>query len=57
MVYLQRIMPACAQVEAALAQGTDVVFRLDIQGASTIRRTFPDAVSIFLVRNGPANYA
>jgi guanylate kinase len=36
-------------VEEALAQGTDVVFRLDIQGAHTIRRTFPDAVSIFLV--------
>lgn len=39
-----------AQVEAALAQGTDVVFRLDIQGANTIRRKFPDALSIFLVR-------
>ena len=38
------------QVEAALAQGTDVVFRLDIQGAHTIRCKFPDALSIFLVR-------
>ena len=38
------------QVEAALEQGTDVVFRLDIQGAHTIRRKFPDALSIFLVR-------
>ena len=36
-------------MEEALAQGTDVVFRLDIQGAHTIRRKFPDALTIFLV--------
>lgn len=33
----------------ALRRGTDVVFRLDIQGAQTMRRKFPDAVTIFLV--------
>ena len=41
------------QVEEALARGTDVVFRLDIQGAHTIRCKFPDALSIFLVRAPP----
>ena len=33
----------------ALSKGTDVVFRVDIQGAQTVRRVFPDAVSLFLV--------
>ena len=37
------------QVTGALARGTDVVFRVDIQGAQTVRRVFPDAVSLFLV--------
>lgn len=36
-------------VEAALARGTDVVLRLDVQGAATVRRLMPDCVSIFLV--------
>ena len=37
-------------VEAALGRGTDVVLRLDVQGAATVRRLIPDCVSIFLVR-------
>ena len=37
-------------MEAALARGTDVVLRLDVQGAATVRRLIPDCVSIFLVR-------
>ncbi len=37
------------QVTGALSRGTDVVFRVDIQGAQTVRRVFPDAVSLFLV--------
>lgn len=37
------------KVLEALARGTNVIFRLDIQGAHTVRRKFPDAVSIFLV--------
>jgi len=37
------------QVTDALSRGTDVVFRVDIQGAQTVRRVFPDAVSLFLV--------
>eukprot|EP00884_Botryococcus_braunii_P011042 jgi/Botrbrau1/1993/Bobra.0052s0035.1 len=36
------------QVQGALEKGTDVVLRLDIQGAATIRRLLPSAVSIFL---------
>ena len=38
------------QVTDALARGTDVIFRVDIQGAQTVRRVFPDAVTLFLVR-------
>ncbi len=35
-------------VREALASGRDVVLRIDIQGAATIRRQYPEAVSIFL---------
>ena len=38
------------QVAEALARGTDVVLRVDVQGAATLRALMPDAVSIFLVR-------
>ncbi len=37
------------QVREALASGRDVVMRLDVQGAATIRRMVPDAVLIFLM--------
>jgi guanylate kinase len=37
-----------AQVHDALASGKDVVMRLDVQGAATIRKLFPDALLIFL---------
>jgi guanylate kinase len=36
------------QVRQALASGKDVVMRLDVQGASTIRQLCPGAVLIFL---------
>jgi len=36
------------QVRAALASGKDVVMRLDVQGAATIRGLCPEAVLIFL---------
>ncbi len=36
------------QVHDALASGKDVVMRLDVQGAETIRRLFEDALLIFL---------
>lgn len=37
-----------SQVRQALATGKDVLMRLDVQGAATIRRLCPDAVLIFL---------
>jgi len=36
------------QVRRALASGTDVVMRLDVQGAATVRKLSPDALLIFL---------
>lgn len=36
------------QVREALASGKDVVMRLDVQGAATVKRMVPDAVLIFL---------
>ncbi|MDI6814266.1 MAG: guanylate kinase [Desulfitobacteriaceae bacterium] len=36
------------QVMDALASGKDVILRVDVQGALTLRRQFPDAVLIFL---------
>ena len=37
-----------AQVRQALASGKDVMMRIDVQGAATIRNLCPDAVLIFL---------
>jgi guanylate kinase len=36
------------QVRDALASGKDVVMRIDVQGAATIRKIVPEAVLIFL---------
>lgn len=36
------------QVREALASGKDVVMRVDVQGAATVRKLVPDAVLIFL---------
>lgn len=36
------------QVRDALASGVDVVMRLDVQGAATVRKLYPGVVSIFL---------
>ena len=38
-----------SHVRDALASGKDVILRIDVQGAATIRRLIPEAVSIFLV--------
>ncbi len=35
-------------VQDALASGRDVIMRVDVQGAATVRRLVPDAVLIFL---------
>jgi len=37
------------QVRRALASGQDVIMRLDVQGATTVRRLIPDAILIFLL--------
>lgn len=37
------------QVRDALASGKDVIMRIDVQGAATIRELCPDAVLIFIV--------
>lgn len=36
------------QVDNALRLGTDVILRIDIQGAATVRKLMPGAVSIFI---------
>ncbi len=38
-----------SQVREALASGKDVVMRLDVQGASTIKGLYPEALLVFLV--------
>lgn len=42
------------QVREALASGKDVVMRVDVQGAATIRCLVPEAVLIFLVATSEA---
>jgi guanylate kinase len=37
------------QVRSALASGQDVIMRLDVQGATAVRRLIPDAILIFLL--------
>ena len=37
------------QVRRALASGKDVLMRVDVQGAHTLRKLIPDAVFVFLV--------
>jgi guanylate kinase len=37
------------EVSAALARGQDVIMRIDVQGAASIRRILPDAIFIMLL--------
>jgi guanylate kinase len=37
-----------AHVREALASGQDVVMRVDVQGADTVKKLIPDAITIFL---------
>jgi guanylate kinase len=48
MVYNDQKGIPKSQVKEALASGKDVVMRLDVQGATTIRKLCPDALLIFL---------
>jgi guanylate kinase len=48
IVYGQHKGVSKAQVRGALESGQDVMMRLDVQGAATIRKLAPDAVLIFL---------
>ena len=43
------------QVEEALKKNTDVVLRIDVQGAATVKRMIPHAISIFLVAESEAS--
>ena len=43
-----------AQVRQALISGRDVIMRLDVQGAATIRRLCPEAVLVFLTTRDEA---
>ncbi len=38
-----------SQVRQALASGRDVIMRLDVQGAATVRHIVPDALLLFLI--------
>jgi len=49
MVYGQHKGVPKAHVRQALASGQDVLMRVDVQGAATVRRLVPDAVLIFLM--------
>jgi len=42
------------QVRQALARNTDVVLRLDVQGAKALRELIPEVISIFLVAESEA---
>jgi guanylate kinase len=47
-VYGRRYGVPRAQVREALARGRDVIMRIDVQGAATIRKLAPEALFIFL---------
>ncbi len=49
VVYGHRYGVPKEQIRKALESGKDVIMRVDVQGARTIRRLIPDAVFIFLV--------
>jgi guanylate kinase len=53
-VYGHRYGVPKAQVREALAQGRDVILRIDVQGAATVRKLAPEALFIFLA---PASQA
>lgn len=46
-----------AQVMQALRSGKDVLMRIDVQGAATIRQRFPEALLIFLIASSQEELA
>lgn len=48
IVYEQHKGVPRSEVEVPLANGQDVLARVDIQGAATLKRLYPDAVVIFI---------
>ena len=43
-------------VREALASGKDVIMRIDVQGAATIRKLVPNAITIFLTAESEENW-
>lgn len=37
------------EIEPALEEGQDVIVKVDVQGAATLKRLFPEAITIFLM--------
>jgi guanylate kinase len=48
VVYGQRKGVPRSEIEAPLSEGKDVLARVDVQGAATLRALYPDAIVIFL---------
>lgn len=48
-VYGQLYGTSSTQVERERASGCDIILEIDVQGAESIRRKIPDAVSIFIL--------
>ncbi|MGD0116297.1 MAG: guanylate kinase [Dehalococcoidia bacterium] len=53
-VYRHRYGVPKSDVRQALARGEDVVVRVDVQGAATIKRLMPEAVLVFLAPESDA---
>lgn len=44
-----------SQVDAAQREGKDVILRLDVQGAATMKSLYPDCISLFLAAESEAS--
>ena len=48
-VHRNRYGTAHATVRAALAQGRDLLFDVDVKGADALKRAYPEAISVFIL--------